>query len=455
MSVLKWALPIMIACIAAGYGVWLKTSIPVSHFIIPERDRDVQCRPITENKDTFVVINETGFTATNEFVFSLSFKDQLMNAAVRIRSLQCWARQWNMSVVEPFVEDTFFRMPVHQDIHEVIQSRFRHFFSLSRWNSVGAKYNFWSLASWEHFLKYASRDVILVYVVYRTAPKCLGTSYSSSACDFQLMRDFSAKFLARNHFRVFKEVCIDMTQLSFLDPSRFSSLVFGSHFSEKSTATVIFNEWRGIANHSEKTCYINMKINQCVYKHLYDISLESLTPNSLIAEKAQLFISKYLKTRFGYNAVLIRWEKIFISWREHHSTKIRECGQKLENHLKELETLGLNSTFLTTDVGKYGSLSFHRQDQAMVNATAAKVETQRLLRYIHGRPFSVEEYDKRYEEILNSTNPIYISQLQQAIAARACCLLLVGPKHGLFQRHTLLQYRQIHRTDYCYKFLEC
>ena len=66
----------------------------------------------------------------------------------------------------------------------------------------------------------------------------------------------------------------------------------------------------------------------------------------------------------------------------------------------------------------------------MVNATAAKVETQRLLRYIHGRSFSVEEYDKRlrYKEILNSTNPVCISQLQQAIAAscRACCLLLTA-----------------------------
>jgi len=48
-------------------------------------------------------------TANRSFVYAMSFKDQMTNAIARIRSLQCWARQWNMFTVEPFVNDTFFR----------------------------------------------------------------------------------------------------------------------------------------------------------------------------------------------------------------------------------------------------------------------------------------------------------------------------------------------------------
>ena len=40
--------------------------------------------------------------ADRSFVYAMSFKDQMTNAVARIRSLQCWARRWNVFITSPF-----------------------------------------------------------------------------------------------------------------------------------------------------------------------------------------------------------------------------------------------------------------------------------------------------------------------------------------------------------------
>ena len=82
-------------------------------------------------------------------MYAMSFKDQMTKAIARIRSLQCWARQWNIFVIKPFVNDTFFRAPYHQPLSEILQHRFRHYFDFNVWNEVGTENGLPVLVDWE------------------------------------------------------------------------------------------------------------------------------------------------------------------------------------------------------------------------------------------------------------------------------------------------------------------
>ena len=389
--------------------------------------------------------NEPPVHVSRSFVYAMSFKDQMTNAVARIRSLQCWARQWNMSVVEPFVNDTFFRTPYHKPLSQILQNRFRDYFDFDIWNEVGTEYHLPVLVDWEDFIANASREVILVHMVYKIGPGCLETLFTSPfhTCDsgFKFLRGMWSKLLAKKHFRIAREVCIDMTKYDYIDAAEFSRFIFGN---QKPPYTVMFNEWRGIATHSKRTCYINTIASNCTFKGHYEIAIQSLVLNSYITDKAALYISKYLSPKF--TAVMVRWEKVNIVWGPNNG-----CLQMIKTYLNTHPPVNGTTVFLTSDVGKFGSSTFSLQDQRYISAAKGVQNHEELLKFVHGRPISVKEYDGTFEEILGSSNPVFMSRLQQAIAARAKCLILVGPDNVLFHRHTLVLHQRLHKNDQCYE----
>ena len=217
--------------------------------------------------DSIQAHSENESLNNRSFVFSLSFKDQMTNAVARIRSLQCWARQWNMFVVEPFANDTFFRTPYDRNLSYILQNTFRHYFDLKTWNDVGTKYQLPVFVGWEEFVANASRELILVHIIYKLGPGCLETPFTAPFrdCDsgFLFLRSVWFKFLAKEHFSVVKEVCIDMRKYDFIEATEFNHLIFGDR---QPPYTVVFNEWRGIATHSKLTGYINIRKSNCTFK---------------------------------------------------------------------------------------------------------------------------------------------------------------------------------------------
>ena len=379
------------------------------------------------------------------FVFAMSFKDQMTNAVARIRSLQCWARQWNMFVVEPFVNDTFFRTPYHQPLSKILQNRFRHYFDFNVWNEVGTKYHFPVLVDWQDFIAHASREVIMVHMIYKRSPGCLETLFTSPfrTCDsgFKFLTDVWSKFLAKDRFLIAEEICIDMTQYMYIDAAEFNHNILGHR---KPPYTVVFNEWRGIATHSAQTCAINTIASNCTFKGHYDIAIQSLVLNSEITDKAAMYVSKYLSPDF--TAIMVRWEKVILDW-----GAMNGCLRMIKSYLQAHPPVNGTTVFLTSDVGKFGSQSFSLQNQSRISAAQSVQDHEELLEFIHGRPMSVQEYDQTLEKILGSSNPAFISRVQQAIAVRAKCLILVGPHNVLFHQHTLLLHQQLHKNKQCYE----
>ena len=86
----------------------------------------------------------------------------------------------------------------------------------------------------------------------------------------------------------------------------------------------------------------------------------SLHPVPEMLESAELYATKYLHTSTDYVAVMVRWELILL---EHvywaHAFKDQN------KILEYLQKKGINSTFLATDAGRFGSrvlqpnVSFH------------------------------------------------------------------------------------------------
>ena len=383
--------------------------------------------------------------ADRSFVYAMSFKDQMTNAIARIRSLQCWARQWNMFAVEPFVNDTFFRTPYHQPLSEILQHRFRHYFDFNVWNEVGTENGLPVLVDWEDFVANASREVIMVHMIYKIDHGCLQSLFTSPfrTCDsgMKFLRDMWSKFLAKERFSIAREVCIDMTQYTFIDAEKFNQYIFGHR---KPPYTVMFNEWRGIATHSARTCYINTIASNCTFKGHYEIAIQSLVPNSDITDKAALYVSKYLSPDF--TAIMVRWEKVIQYWGPQNG-----CLKMIKTYLNTHPPVNSTTVFLTSDAGKLGSQSFSLLNQKLVNASVGVQNHEELLHFVHGRPISIKEYDQTFEEVLGSSNPVFISRFQQAIASRAKCLILVGPDNGLFHRHTLVLHHRLHPNNQCYE----
>ena len=109
----------------------------------------------------------------------------------------------------------------------------------------------------------------------------------------------------------------------------------------------------------------------------------------------------------------------------------------IKGYLNAHPPVNRSSIFLTSDVGKFGSLSFSLQNQRRVSASKGVEYQEELLRFVYGRNISLDEYDRTFEEFFGTDNPVYMSRFQQAIAARAKCLILVGPDGTLFHQQTL------------------
>ena len=396
------------------------------------------------------------------YVIALSYYDQLTWGAIRLRSLQCWAKyskqyMADFRIVEPFVTGTHFNFPTTNGSLEGSPS-FGNFFDLDVWNKFGSELNFPSVVNWNDFLKHAPRDVILVQIVYEheVDKLCPETAFSNTTCNPEGLKKFWSRSLKRYNFTVQREVCIDFPRQGFRNVQTFNNQIFG-RIPANFPVTIIFDEWRG-----------NVKMIKCFIR-LYDLAncsplspnLTNLTHHSLvlapkIIKAANRYMERHLSGASGYSAIVIRWEKILLyDFYFQNSTQFlgSKCIAMIENFLDEVyRTKQLDVAFIATDLGKYGSSTFQLYDSARAGIQNVTRYTEELLRQVYCKAMTWSDYEREFEVVSETTNPAFISQLQKAVAARAECLLLVG--WGTFHEHTLKLYKDLHVGNLCYKVIE-
>ena len=401
-----------------------------------------------------------------DYVLSLSYMDQVSWAATRLRSLQCWAARLKRfdRVVEPFLDGVHLGMPsTSQAVAE--NFKFGEIFDLQLWNVIGGERTFPPLASWEDFLATAPRKVVLVQIVYENDYHCPENTSIVKECNHTHLRSFFTEFLEPHLFSVHSEVCIDFNVRGFLNESVFTQLIFSGVLSDESIS-LVFDEWRAmypfvVEKDRDIKCFLQFKDVACspLNTQMTDLTSRSLHPATNILITAQKYISLHLTSSPspGFVAVLVRWEKILLyhfyrSWIEERYTG-NQCMKLIVKYLEEIRrTKGIANVFFSTDIGKFGSSTFHLYNATSANLQTVTRHTEELIRYMYGTSMTLERYEQTLLDVSGTTNPVLVSQVQKAVAAQAQCLLFVGS--GLFHEHTLSMYKKLHKGVDCYKVVE-
>ncbi len=178
-----------------------------------------------------------GYTSAKGYVFSLYYYDQQTACLRNLLSLQCWAVRFGLKVVEPFVVNTFFGMPLQEVMYSSSSSkllRFSDIYDFQEWNENYMKpRSYPQFATWEEFLRKAPRDVIMIRNPIRT-----------KTCNFSQTMNKCLLFLRNNNFTVIRNVCLPIQSRSALTLGEVDSLILGNQTS-KAEVTVIFEQWRG------------------------------------------------------------------------------------------------------------------------------------------------------------------------------------------------------------------
>ena len=412
-------------------------------------------------------------------VLSLSYMDQMTWASTRWRSLQCWASQlsqrYNIQIIEPFVTDrTHLGVPTHikQNLPEVL--KFSDIFDTSSWQRSVSNGSFpVNIVSWDAFLSSGARNVVTVQIVYPYHSDCTENRQTDVMCNNKRMHRLFSQHLAVKDFIHMKSICINFRELGILTMGQFNDMIFDS-IPEDLPITIMFDEWRGLG---EKSCIAHVSGGNCsVYNHSFiDTTLNLMTPSLKVNNAARKYIHQYIHRNIpapskaglwqfpvtsdqnGYVAIMIRWEKILnYDFYSYHKESQHYTGSKCIRRILEYvqtevhEKRHIRASFLTTDIGKYGSSTFKLYNLTQTNISTLRKYSEKLLRILHySKSLRLSEYEQRFEKISGTTNPAFISQLQKSIAARARCLLLVG--WGNFLTNTLDIYKKLHKGKLCYK----
>ena len=139
-------------------------------------------------------------------VLSDNYDDQVTTAVSNMMDLQCWAGQFNMSVVEPFLSGSLFTTGPTPG-----RLKFSSIFNETYWNAFCEKHHFSALVSWQNFLNFAPRSIIIAHVV---------VPVFNSPCAISRLKDQWSKLFRKHGFTVIKQACIKMRNTGYMDNDR-------------------------------------------------------------------------------------------------------------------------------------------------------------------------------------------------------------------------------------------
>lgn len=396
--------------------------------------RDSRHEPLTWNYSCLLASCETDYnirelTAGRRdgrrtgYVLCLDYREQQTKAASSMYSLQCWAKTLLVNLVEPFLHDS--RLVVPLDPTQKTMLAFGDLFNLRQWDILTTKLGFAPLVPWRQFLSRAPRDLIVVYLQYKTPSSSNKTDSSSrdftEGCPEKPQLNKQIDYLTQYGFQIVRRVCINFELGIHISLVQFNSHILGPH--QPNDVSIVMNEWRGFSpSVNGKRVLINDACHNTVRSSLY------LQPSSRIYCEAHNYQNMYLGTE--YIAVIVRTEK---------TRQTVSSESEMENCLKRTvmllsvvqNTTNLTSTFLSMDIGKYGSYSsasnFNRYDYT------------NFITDIYGRHATVAMWEETFERITSTHEAGYIALLQKVLVANASCMIMVGG--GSFQKHAILLHK--------------
>lgn len=384
------------------------------------------------------------------YALAVNYYEQQTMGLRNMMQLQCWAQSLKLQVVQPVMHDSFLRTPLDSSKRTQFL-QFEDSFDVTEWNHQAERLGYAPLVHWNKFLAHAPRDVVLVMFEHPSVSMLKSRQKSGqgllhSPTSLQYTTGCSSKwptaselnFLKSNGFRVIRTACFNFFYGDQLSLDTFNQHILAGH--NPNSVTVIMEMWRGISS-AQRVLLKDICQNTALVQ-------EHISLSARLAQQADQYIYKYLAGR-PYLAIMGRLEMTQLT--VHKKVPVvpfclEETLSQWRDFRKETH---LDSTFLSIDIGRYGSKKYRsRLDPELVTAFRKFFQT------LFGTSVTVKEWEKRFELVAGNRDAGYIGLLQKVLVTRAHCILFVGG--GAFQRHALYLYKQLHPDpkDQCYHIVK-
>lgn len=409
-------------------------------------------------KDVLGNLAELNSASHSGYILVISFHEQQTKASENLFGLQCWAKSLFVNIVEPFVENSHLVVPLNSTQKTLL--KYRDIFDLGVWQLLSLQQELAPLASWDSFLAKAPRQLIVVHFKYLTIMrykqlKDQNESVTHMAVDGtfkdgchetspELFRKI--KFLTELHnFTVIREVCINFANGDQLTLFQFSRHLYGGIKPDE--VTVLMEEWRGFSylNNGRRValpdaCPLSSSVHSLTYTW----------PSKQLICNAKRYRQKYLKTS-NYITVMVRTEKM-VSMNTSQEYMANCLGETLRQWQLMKTTYGVEKTFLSMDIGVYGSYSLLEKDYRYTPFVHLYEE---FLRKLFGPQATMRAWEMDFEAVALQRDSGYIGSLQKTVAAQSRCIVFTGG--GSFQKHTKYMYERVTgKKKWCVKVInEC
>lgn len=400
------------------------------------------------------------FENSTGYWIALTYGGQMTRATKNMAVHQCLAGAMSkgsskaIQIVEPFSQEsklfhspTFWTKLEQNDLHNA--ARFSNYYDLGHYNRKSAEKGCARLVKWEEFIQEAPRETV---VVVSTLQGCSGKEHSRGAtCPSSDTCELSSKYasllagLKRYGFSIIRTVCLVCSYIKRpLTVDELHREIYGNR--SESELTVVFGAQR---NYDTVHTWVTLP-KHCSYVEANTADL-GLVASMLIMNHTRSYTTTSLRSK-NVIAVMFRIERLFEGRSPESLIPCLNDTIKLHAALKQQPLLGNSSTFVTLDIGRFGSEIMQRNKLSRktgVSHEAVKLSIQDTLSYLYKGQWSLEEWE---ESFVTATGGItergYIAMLQQSIAAHSDCLILIGG--GSYQEVTAHQYISYHgKTEVC------
>lgn len=397
---------------------------------------------------------------TSGYILALKIYEQQTMATGNLLQLQCFASKLNLSVVQPSMQGSCLSTPLDSLQHSHML-QLEDVYNMQEWRAHTRSKGYASLVRWEEFIEHAPRDVILIQMKYpilsqikdiRDSGKQFPHPVSESknyekGCGYKIV-NIAFGILKKKGFRLIHNVCFNFLSGDEIPFEVYRRDLLGGR--DPTTVTVVIDEWRGFGENQR--VLIEEKI--CPKSNYYR---EYVNSSLRVVSDAQRYMDKYLPhaNTTGYLAVIGRYEMAALTRNMHDKSDPRAiisfCLQETMKEMLNMRgEMGEEAdTFLSMDIGKYGSGSFVKHGYY-----GHQRDMENFVGSVYGNDMNITDWERTFESVVETTDSGYIAKVQQAIVVRAKCILFVGG--GTFQRHTLHLYQQLHPnpSDRCVRILE-
>ena len=243
-------------------------------------------------------------------------------------------------------------------------------------------------------------------------------------CDLKTALSAKVEYLTSVHnFTVIREVCFNFAAGYELTIFQFNRHLYGGL--RPKTVSVLMEEWRGLST-LENNKRVTL-LDVCLPSN----SLQSVTytwPSEQLICDAKKYRQQYIHTD-QYITLMVRTEKILsINTSREFLVGCLNHTLKVWRALKRSN--GIKTTFLSMDIGRYGSDSLVESGNRYYPFLDLYRE---FLREVFGPDATIEKWELGFESVSSRQDLGYIGSLQKTIAAQSRCIVFTGG--GTFQRH--------------------